>query len=245
MTLKILRAVALAALLLQPAAPAKAQASEGATTDPGQLVARWQASNTTCRSQTATALAAVGACEQRDTLSKLLAQMNYCYGPADKAVPATWTPCGGNAASGAPSAKALQDSAQARTSAQFHRMGGVFVLPATINGGAKVYFIVDSGAANVQIPEDVADEMRRNGTLTEADFLGQRRFILADGSGLQQRVFRLKTLQIGDKTMENVLAAVGAPRSRALLGQSFLRRLNWWKIDNVKNAIEFEFTGSF
>lgn len=76
-----------------------------------------------------------------------------------------------------------------------HRMGGVFVLPATINGGAKSYFIVDSGAANVQIPEEVAEEMKRNGTLTEADFLGQRRFILADGSGLQQRVFRLKTLQ--------------------------------------------------
>jgi hypothetical protein len=45
--------------------------------------------------------------------------------------------------------------------------------------------------------------------------------------------------------MENVLATMGAPKSRALLGQSFLRRLNWWKIDNVKNAIEFEFTGAF
>jgi aspartate carbamoyltransferase catalytic subunit len=33
--------------------------------------------------------------------------------------------------------------------------------------------------------------------------------------------------------------------SQALLGQSLLRRLNWWKIDNVRNAIELEFTGSF
>jgi aspartyl protease family protein len=141
--------------------------------------------------------------------------------------------------------QALQDSGQARTTAQFHRMGGVFVLPAVINGGTKSYFIVDSGAANVQIPEEVADEMKRAGTLADSDFLGQRRFTLADGSGLQQRVFRLRSLQIGDRTMENVLAAVGAPRSRALLGQSFLRRLSWWKIDNVKNAMEFEFTGSF
>jgi predicted aspartyl protease len=168
-------------------------------------------------------MAAVGACEQRDTLSKLLAQMNYCYGPADKTGPPTWAACG---------AKTLQESVQARTTAQFHRMGGVFVLPAVINGGTRSYFIVDSGAANVQIPEEVAEEMKRAGTL-------------ADGSGLQQRVFRLKSLQIGDRTMENVLAAVGAPRSRALLGQSFLRRLSWWKIDNVKNAMEFEFTGSF
>jgi len=52
-------------------------------------------------------------------------------------------------------------------------------------------------------------------------------------------------LQIGDRTMDNVLATVGAPRTRALLGQTFLQRLNWWKIDNVRNAIEFEFTGAF
>ena len=97
-------------------------------------------------------------------------------------------------------------------------MGGVFVLPAVINGGTKSYFIVDSGAANVQIPEEVADEMKRAGTLANSDFLGQRRFTLADGSGLQQRVFRLKSLQIGDRTMENVLAAVGAPRSRRVAG---------------------------
>ena len=93
--------------------------------------------------------------------------------------------------------------------------------------------------------QGLADEMKRSGTLADSDFLGQRRFTLADGSSLQQRVFRLKSLQIGDRTMENVLAAVGAPRSRALLGQSFLRRLSWWKIDNVRNAMEFEFTGSF
>ena len=232
MRLAALHVATLAALLVALAGRANAQATDGATTDSAQLISRWQAANTTCRSQTATAIAAVGACEQRDTLSKLLTQMNHCFGP-------TWTPCGGNPA------KAIQDSAQARTTAQFHRMGGVFVLPAVINGSTKSYFIVDSGAANVQIPEELADEMKRSGTLAESDFLGQRRFTLADGSALQQRVFRLKSLQIGDRTMENVLAAVGAPRSRALLGQSFLRRLSWWKIDNVKNAMEFEFTGSF
>ena len=230
------KALPLAALLLALAGHANAQAIDSATTDPAQLVSRWQAVNATCRSSTATAMAAVGACEQRDTLSKLLAQMNYCYGPSDKTGPPTWAACG---------AKTSQESVQARTTAQFHRMGGVFVLPAVINGGTRSYFIVDSGAANVQIPEEVAEEMKRAGTLAESDFLGQRRFTLADGSGLQQRVFRLKSLQIGDRTMENVLAAVGAPRSRALLGQSFLRRLSWWKIDNVKNAMEFEFTGSF
>jgi aspartyl protease family protein len=235
----IFRGAALAALLFNLTGPASAQAIEGvaASATAEQAIAQWKASNATCRSPAASALAAVGGCEQRDTYSKLLAQMNYCYGPTDKAGAAAWSPCD--------AAKASQDSALARTTARFQRMGGVFVLPATLNGGAKSYFIVDSGAANVQIPEEVVEDMKRNGTIGDADFLGQRRFILADGSGQQQRVFRIKTLQIGERTMENVLAAVGAPHSRALLGQSFLRRLNWWKIDNVKNAIELEFTGSF
>jgi aspartyl protease family protein len=124
-------------------------------------------------------------------------------------------------------------------------VGGVFVLPAILNATAPTYFIVDSGAATIQIPEEVAEELKRAGTLGEADFMGQHRFILADGRAMQQRVFRLRSLQVGDRTMENVLATVGAPKTRALLGQSFLRRLSWWKIDNVKNAMELEFTGAF
>lgn len=219
----------LLALLLASVGVAQAQTAESAN----QLIARWTASDATCRSPTASAVDAVGGCEQRDTLAKVLALAGFCHSSAGGRNAAAWTRC-----------TALGQEA-ARATAQFHRMGGVFVLSARLNGGTQVYSIVDSGAATVQIPEEAVEEMKRNGTLTEADFMGQRRFILADGRSMQQRVFRLRSLQIGDRTMENVLATMGAPKSRALLGQSFLRRLNWWKIDNVKNAIEFEFTGAF
>jgi len=198
-----------------------------------QLVARWMTADARCRGPVA-AIDAVGACEQRDTLSKLLAQANFCHDAAHGQP--HWTPC---------TSRRAAEPANTRATVQFQRMGGVFVLSARLNGGTQAYFIVDSGAATVQIPEEEVEELKRNGTLTETDFMGQRRFILADGRAMQQRVFRLRTLQIGDRTMENVLATMGAPRSRALLGQSFLRRLNWWKIDNVRNAIEFEFTGAF
>mgnify|MGYP003576598669 FL=1 len=216
-------------MLLAFVAAAQAQSPE--SSDP--LIARWTASDTTCRDPAASGLDAIGACEQRDTLAKVLALAGFCHASiAGRGGPA-WTRC---TASG-------QEAT--RATAQFHRMGGVFVLSARLNGSTRVYFIVDSGAATVQIPEEAVEEMKRNGTLTDADFMGQRRFILADGRTMQQRVFRLRSLQIGDRIMENVLATMGAPKSRALLGQSFLRRLNWWKIDNVRNAIEFEFTGAF
>lgn len=179
---------------------------------------------------------AIGACEQRDRFSKLLAQMNQCYGPSGDGV-AGWSPCD--------AAKAAQDSARARTTAPFHRKGGVFVLPALLNGSTETYFIVDSGASNVQIPQEIADELTRKGTLGPGDSLGDGPFVVADGRKLVQRTIRLRSIRVGDRTMDNVLASVGAPHSQALLGQSLLRRLNWWKIDNVRNAIELEFTGSF
>lgn len=229
----------LAASLALAGTPARAQSGEAA-----QFIAQWQTSNAACRAPATPALEAIAACEQRDTYSKLLAASNHCYGPGEGAL-AGWTPCGGDPAAGKPSAKALTDAARARATERFQRMGGVFVLPATVNGTSTAYFIVDSGASNVQIPAELAEEMKRNGTLTEADSLGQRRFTLADGSGLQQRVVRLRSIKIGERTMENVMASVSPARSRALLGQSFLRRLSSWKIDNVKNSIEFEFTGSF
>lgn len=222
----------LAVVLLGHGGLAQAQSSEV-----GQTIAQWNASNSTCRNASAPALEAVGACEQRDTLSKVLALMNYCHDPSDKAEAAKWTAC--DAAN-----KALE-SDLARTTAGFQRMGGVFVLPAMINEKTTTYFIVDSGAANVQIPEQVADELMGNGTLSQSDFLSERRFVLANGQGVMQRIIRLRSVKIGNRSMENVLAAIGARNSQALIGQSLLRRLNWWKIDNVKNAIELEFTGSF
>ena len=227
----------LAPLLLAALLSGGVRLAQAQSADAGRTIAQWNATNLTCRNVNAPALEAVGACEQRDTFSKLLALMDYCYGPGEKAGPATWSPCD--------AAKKAQDSSLARTTASFHRMRGVFVLSAGLNGNTRSYFVVDSGAANVQIPQEVADELTRNGTLNQSDFLGERRFVVADGRGVLQRVIRLRSVQVGNRTMENVLAAVGAPNSQALLGQSLLRRLNWWKIDNVKNAIELEFTGSY
>ena len=222
-------------MLVFPGLPALAQQS-----DVVQTVAHWNASNATCHNAATPALEAIGACEQRDRFSKLLAQMNQCYGP-----PANGAANGAPGWSACDAARAAQDSALAHATAAFHRRGGVFVLPALLDGSTESYFVVDSGASHVQIPQEIADELTRKGLLGPGDSLGDHAFVLADGRKLVQRTIRLRSIRIGNRTMDNVLAVVGAPHSQALLGQSLLQRLNWWKIDNVRNAIELEFTGAF
>ena len=108
---------------------AQAQSAEGTSANAQQLIGQWNASNTTCRNQAAPAIEAVGDCDHRDTFSKLLAQISYCHGPTDKGPSAGWTPCSG--------AKAQQASALARATAQFQRMGGVFVLSGMLTSATK------------------------------------------------------------------------------------------------------------
>jgi aspartyl protease family protein len=210
------RVLGLLASIVMLSGPAAAQ---------DEAVAAWRSNDETCRSPTATALAAVAACEQRDTYAKRLIQLNFCQ----DAQTAAWRPCPAGTSPMPP-----------KSTVQLARAGGIFVAPVVLNGTVRQYAILDSGASNLQIPQEVADELRRSGSLTDADGLGQRRYILADGKGVQQQVFRLRTLQIGDKVMENVVATVSAPNSRVLLGQSVLRRLNGWAIDNVRNTLTLD-----
>jgi predicted aspartyl protease len=221
----------IAAMLAIASPPVPAQSD-----DIVQTINQWNASSAVCRNVATPALEAIGACEQRDRFSKRLAQMNQCRGLSEN-LARSWSVCD--------AAKAARDSALARTTAQFYRRGGVFVLPALLNGSVESYFIVDSGAGLVQIPQEIADELKRKGLLSPSDSLGEHGFAVADGRKLLQRTIRLRSIKVGNRTMDNVLASVGAPHSKALLGQSLLGRLNWWKIDNVRNTIELEFTGSF
>lgn len=210
-------------------------AQDASNEAPG-IVAHWRSNDETCRSQTATALATVAACEQRDTMAKRLMQLSYCQNEKSGA----WKSCPSiGPGAGAPPQLLANNSLRLST-VQMHRAGGVFVIPITLNDSVNQYAILDSGASNVQIPQEVADELRRNGSLTDADGLGQGRYILADGRGVLDKVFRLRRLKIGDKVMDNVVATISAPNSRILLGQSVLRRLNGWAIDNIKNTLTLD-----
>jgi hypothetical protein len=110
--------------------------------------------------------------------------------------------------------------------------GGTFKVPVTINGQLTLNFVVDSGASDVCIPADIVQTLRRTETITDADFLDKQTYHLADGSTLPSQRFMIRSLKIGDKTLENVVGAIVPVAGGLLLGQSFLSRFKSWSIDN-------------
>ena len=110
--------------------------------------------------------------------------------------------------------------------------GGALTVPVLINNKLTLNFVVDSGAADVNIPADVVLTLVRTGTLNSSDFLGTQTYRLADGSTVPSQTFRIRSLKVGNKLLENVTGSIAPVDGSLLLGQSFLSRFRSWSIDN-------------
>jgi hypothetical protein len=115
--------------------------------------------------------------------------------------------------------------------------GGVYVVPVRFNDTITLNAIVDSGAADVSIPADIVLTLMRTKTISEQDFLGQQTYVLADGSKVPSQRFRIRSLKVGNKTIENVVASIASVNATILLGQSFLRKFKAWSVDNEQHTL--------
>ena len=171
------------------------------------------------------------------------ALVNYFLSQSPLCNSSSFRPCTGAPvavrASG-PLSASVALSSPGKTYVPMVRQGGVFSIPVTINGKMSLHFTIDSGAAHVSIPADVVSKLMQTGTLTNADILGTKKYKLADGRAVDQRAFRIRSLQVGNKIVENVVGTEAAAQSPLLLGQSFLTRFKSWSIDNQTHALALE-----
>jgi predicted aspartyl protease len=118
-----------------------------------------------------------------------------------------------------------------------HKERGLFLVPVLINNKIPLDFILDSGAYDVSIPADVVLTLMRTGTLTEADFSGTNTYVLADGSTVPSKTFRINSLKVGNRVLDNVSGSLSPVAGSLLLGQSFLSRFKSWSVDNVRQVL--------
>ena len=114
----------------------------------------------------------------------------------------------------------------------------VYKLPVTVNSVIKLDFVLDLGASDVSISPDVFLVLYKSGTIKDEDFVGTQTYQFADGTTAKSNVFNLKSIQLGNITIKDVKAAISnSINSPLLLGQSALKKLNTYRIDNVRNVL--------
>jgi clan AA aspartic protease (TIGR02281 family) len=112
--------------------------------------------------------------------------------------------------------------------------GGVKHVRGLAGSSTAIMFVLDSGAADVQITRKAALNLALAGELTATG--RTTTFVTATGAANVQPVYLLRSLTVGERTVTNVECNVtddGDP----LLGQSFLGRLGSWSINNAKQTL--------
>ncbi len=120
---------------------------------------------------------------------------------------------------------------------QLSRLNGIYTLPVRINNTLTETFILDSGAAEVSISDDVANALIRSGAIQPRDYLIERVYTDASGHPLRRKRVLLRSMRIGNYEIRNVPASIGGSTGLMLLGQSFLNRLKVWSIDNRRQVL--------
>ena len=127
-----------------------------------------------------------------------------------------------------------------RVEVPIRRSHGGFMVDGVMNGTRRASFILDSGATNVVIPRDIIVAMVREGTVTQADYVGPIIHKYANDGAQRLEVVRLKSLTVGGRTVQNVLCSAGDSPRVFLLGQSFLGKLTSWSIHNARSILILE-----
>src|SRR3954465_14648594 len=115
-------------------------------------------------------------------------------------------------AAGSAAAASAADRPVAHHVVSMEAHDGAFVVPVVLNNIVREKFIVDSGAADVSIPEDVASTLLSSGTLTGGDLIGNKTYQMADGSLVPSKIYRIASLQIGGMVMQNVTVRIAAAK---------------------------------
>jgi predicted aspartyl protease len=115
--------------------------------------------------------------------------------------------------------------------------GGVYVVPVLINKSITLNAAIDSGASGVSVPGDIVLILMHSNAVSQGDFLGQQTDVLTDGSSLPSRRLLIRSLKVGNKIIEDVVADIAPGNAEILLGQGFLTKFKAWSVDNEKHIL--------
>lgn len=124
----------------------------------------------------------------------------------------------------------------------FIESGGVKYIEVELNRTFTVRMILDSGCSGALISVAEAQHLYSKGVLTDEDFVGKSKSMIADGSIVENMVVNLREVIIGGKIIcPNVQATVSSnAQAPLLLGNEVLNRTASYTVDNQNKTINFK-----
>lgn len=112
---------------------------------------------------------------------------------------------------------------------------GSYQLNGDING-IDINFILDSGASESIISEGLLYRLQEL-SIDNISYLEKGYYILADGSEVYCERIRVKTMKIGDHTVNNVVFGIMPTETDNLLGKNVLDKYKRWSVNKRRNEL--------
>lgn len=119
--------------------------------------------------------------------------------------------------------------------------GGVYEVNVSLNNVLKLDMVFDTGASEVLFTPDILLALLRTKTISDEDILQGGMFVDAGGNVNKSVRFNLKTLTIGNITINNIPCSVSKNmESTNLLGLSAIKKLGSFQFDFTKGIIKIK-----
>ncbi len=105
-------------------------------------------------------------------------------------------------------------------------------------GSLIQFWLFDTGASDMLINKEMEAHLKKEGLLTEKDFLGTGEYEMANGTIDTCRRYTISGLQIGKSHVNNVIVAVSDKSRRIIAGKALLNKFTRWMLDNSTNLLE-------
>lgn len=97
--------------------------------------------------------------------------------------------------------------------------------------GVEKYFLFDTGASDMLISQELADQLQRQGCIGADNYLGETQYVTADGKTVNAVNLVLNNVKIGDYTVDNVIVGV-IDGGSLLCGLGLLQKFQKWEVTN-------------
>ena len=126
----------------------------------------------------------------------------------------------------------------------FSSQGGVKYVTVKVNG-LTTDMIFDTGCSITLLSMHEAQQLASRGLLTKEDYVGKSKSVIADGSVVEDAIYKLSTLEITGGTEPIICRDVTVQVSSnaeapVLLGNGVLDRVASYTIDNEEKVIRFK-----
>jgi len=114
---------------------------------------------------------------------------------------------------------------------------GLYHLNASLNN-VSAKFIFDTGASGIVVNGDFYNRLVQQGSISQRDYKGPVRSIIADGSTVSGSLYNIRRLEAGNLVLSNVEVTV-MPQANAgmLIGQTFLSQFGKVTLDLDNNRL--------